>query len=169
MNSGEGSAFFRWSHRRVPHRTSMRGSVSMSTESFWKIAESLWAVEVVGHVGLITSGRGCICHKATLFILWIFAGFNWSAACTVRCRWSRIRKTEMECSCTSKRLKMNARCDIMGDDEICLDRHNPWANHARCILKVWRFTSYKLTRFHLECAEEQCMCKPYWHRKLTWR
>ena len=48
---------------------------------------SLWVVEVVDHVGLITCRRGCIGHWASLFILWIFAVFV-DRQRSLRCRWS---------------------------------------------------------------------------------
>ena len=81
---------------------------------------------------------------------------------------SRIRKTEMECSCASKRLKMNARATSWVTMKSVLSDTTLEPN-MRVAFSKSGTSSYKLTRFHLECAEEQCMCKPYWHRKLTRR
>ena len=114
------------------------GSVSMST-AFWKIAaKSLREVEVVDHVGLITCGRGCIGHRATLFILWIFAVFV-DRQRSLRCRWGwRIGRPRWNTMCKQED-EDECACDIMGDLVINLflcGRHN-LEIFSQCTQGLW--------------------------------
>ena len=75
----------------------------------------------------------------------------------------RNKKTEIECSCASKRLKMNARATswVAHGDEIYLVRQHNLEPIMRVAFSKSGTSQVTNSRFHGECAEEQCMCKPH--------
>ena len=166
-------ALFWQAHRRVPHRTSTTvPCLCRRIHSGRSLQKSLWVVEVVEKVGLTTCGRGCFGHRAIVLFLWIVEVFV-DRQRSLRCRWGW----------GMGRQRQNAHVQARGWRWMRV-RHHGWHMEMKSILpdnttpepimrvaslKVWHFTSYKLSRFHWGCAEEQCMCKPHWHRKLTRR